>query len=95
MLDKVLALAMSLLIGWMQTRDRGLSGEHWTFDGVEIGDVPDGYYAVVSVELKKVGGEPREAKPLCIVCLQEPAAEGRTTCVKCFDWSKVEPVENE
>jgi hypothetical protein len=60
MLDNVLALAMTLLIAWMKQKTPGLSMERWTLDRGEIEAIPDGYYAVVYVELKKLGGEPKD-----------------------------------
>jgi hypothetical protein len=50
----ILTYAMSLLLSWLQIHG-GCDVQAWTFDREEIEAIPAGYYAVVRVELRKLG----------------------------------------
>ena len=58
----MLVPAENFLIVWLEGKDRGLGGESWVFGRGEVEAIPEGYYAAVRVELRKVGGEPKEVE---------------------------------
>jgi hypothetical protein len=52
MLNSALSFARMLILSWLVTRG-GCDQEGFTFDNDEIGDIPLGYTAVVTIELRK------------------------------------------
>jgi hypothetical protein len=65
----MLQFAMSFLIAWLAEREPGLSGSAWSFGNDEIEAIPEGYYALVHIELKRVDRTPAEKKyEMCTKC---------------------------
>ena len=53
-------IAIGLLMQWLEEKPRGETGMSWAFNNSQVETVPEGWYAAVRVELRKVGGEPEE-----------------------------------
>ncbi len=58
--NKLPPMAAITLAAWLETKSPGESGVSFTFSPEEVNLVPEGYYGVVRMELRKVGGEPKE-----------------------------------
>lgn len=55
-------IAIGLLAQWLEEKPKGETGMSWAFNNSQVETIPDGWYAAVRVELRKVGGEPEEVK---------------------------------
>ena len=53
-------IAIGLLLQWLEGKSSGETVLSWTFGKDEIEAIPANYYAVVKVELRRLGGEPKE-----------------------------------
>jgi len=55
-------IAIGLMLQWLEEKSRGETGLSWTISGDDVTAIPAGYYGVVRVELRRLGGEPVETK---------------------------------
>jgi hypothetical protein len=58
-MEKLIDATYMILLAWLKVRG-SVTGEAWTFGHEIVPEIPEGWYAVVKVELHEIGGEPKE-----------------------------------